>query len=777
MSVTHELLYILENNSLSATEDATWCTPFFFRLTSKDDQLALETLLRQKPYIKRYDTIASQLNELIKARNPSRRLSAEDIAARVQEHLAQHNGVPLAAYGVWVYYPWLEKLVHILDEDEFAELRTNRNRHKITSAETAVLAGKKIGVIGLSVGQSIALTLAMERSFGELRIADFDALEITNLNRLRTGVCNLGVEKTVLVAREIAEIDPYLRVTRFAEGITEENLDTFLTGNGKLDLLIEECDSLDIKVISRARAKAYGIPVVMETNDRGMIDIERYDLDSNYPVFHGLAGELNPLGMKDLTNEQKLPIMMKLIGVNTISSRGKVTLIELGQTLSTWPQLASSVIMGGGMLADISRRILLNQLHVSGRFYVDIEELVKDKEPAPPVYTPVTIETLGLENMQAIADRVPREQGDWITPSVNSLQQMITDANTAPSSGNDQPWKWLLRKGRLLLFHEKARTYSFGDYRDMASYIALGAALENLVLSAHRQQLEPVIRLFPLDGNKQCVAVVYFQNYTGSAANKTYDDLYEVIHERCTNRKITPNKPLPLTVQETLKEITASVEGAAVDFITGREELEKIGRIISAVDRMRILNPHGHYDFFHREMRWTAEEAKAKRNGMDVNTLELSSQALMALKVVRDEKVVELLRQINGGTAFKGISVENTIHAAAMGLVTMPAYTPIDFINGGRAVQRQWLKTTALGYAYHPMIAPLYLFPRVLVGNGEGLDALAVEELKTLREEFMQLFPGDPGRGEVFLFRIFKADQVTYRSLRLPLEETLFIED
>ncbi len=32
--------------------------------------------------------------------------------------------------------------------------------------------------------------MAMERSFGELRIADYDVLELTNLNRIRTGVHN-----------------------------------------------------------------------------------------------------------------------------------------------------------------------------------------------------------------------------------------------------------------------------------------------------------------------------------------------------------------------------------------------------------------------------------------------------------------------------------------------------------------------------------------------------------------------------------------------------------
>src|SRR5690606_25672346 len=112
-------------------------------------------------------------------------------------------------YGVWVYYPWSHRLVHLLDEKEFVEVRTNRNQYKITPEEQALLATKKIGVIGLSVGQSIALSLAMERLFGELRLADFDVLELSNMNRIRAGAQDLGLSKVVVAAREIAEIDPY----------------------------------------------------------------------------------------------------------------------------------------------------------------------------------------------------------------------------------------------------------------------------------------------------------------------------------------------------------------------------------------------------------------------------------------------------------------------------------------------------------------------------------------------------------------------------------------
>ena len=58
----------------------------------------------------------------------------------------------------------------------------------IPRAEQRRLAELRVGVVGLSVGHSTALTLALEGVGGELRLADFDTLALSNLNRLRTGL-------------------------------------------------------------------------------------------------------------------------------------------------------------------------------------------------------------------------------------------------------------------------------------------------------------------------------------------------------------------------------------------------------------------------------------------------------------------------------------------------------------------------------------------------------------------------------------------------------------
>jgi hypothetical protein len=350
--------------------------PIILRLDNSQDKATLNILLEDSKVTFVCDEIYGQLQELIKSKNPSVTIGTDEYPELINKHLAGKN---IQEYGVWVYYPWSQRLVHLLDEQEFVEVRTNRNRNKITTEEQNKLKTKKIGIVGLSVGQSIALTLAMERTCGELRLADFDTAELSNLNRIRTGTHNLGLNKTVIAAREILEIDPFLDVKIFSDGLHNGNMDDFFLGESKLDLFIEVCDGLDAKIESRFKAREFQIPVVMDTNDRGMIDVERFDLEPQRPILHGLADGLDPDSIKNLTNEQKIPYILRMVGADTMSARLKASMLEVRKTINTWPQLASSVTLGGAATTDICRRILLDQFHDSGRYYVDLDEIISDK--------------------------------------------------------------------------------------------------------------------------------------------------------------------------------------------------------------------------------------------------------------------------------------------------------------------------------------------------------------------------------------------------------------
>ncbi len=329
--------------------------------------------LKKAPDIDVYDNINTQLFEYFKLQQPSAPPTAADVAEKIDHLLQEQKIASVDRLGNWAFYPWCSKLVHVLPETLFASVRTDRNRNKITAKEQVYLYSKKVGVIGMSVGRSVATTMALERIFGELRLADFDVLDLSNLNRLKAPLWDLGLRKTVSVARDIFETDPYLKLKLFHDGITGDNIDAFGAEDGKLDVIVDECDSLEIKILCREYARQNRIPVVMETSDRGMLDIERFDLDHERPLFHGLLEGFDiRQALKD--PEQKWKMLMTLVDFNNLSEKARISLPEIGKTLSTWPQLASSVVLGGGTVTDTVRRILLGERVDSGRYYIDVQE-------------------------------------------------------------------------------------------------------------------------------------------------------------------------------------------------------------------------------------------------------------------------------------------------------------------------------------------------------------------------------------------------------------------
>lgn len=355
-------------------EENTIFEPEVLNINIDQDKKRLERIIKSNPGIQSVDTIDQQISDLIKTRSPGRVI---DPAYLDQERKKILNGTHTDNFGNWVYYPWSNRLVHVLGKPEFVELRTNRNLYKITKEEQDQLLTKKIAIIGLSVGQSIALALCMERICGTIILVDFDTVDLSNLNRIRTGIHNLGLYKTIIAAREIKEIDPYINVKIFNEGATSDNINTIIDINGtKVDIVVDECDNLEMKVKLREVAKANRLPIVMDTSDRGQIDIERFDLEPERPLFHGAFEGIDLSGLDFNSSQTQLQILNGLVDIENASPRALYSLGEIGKTLNTWPQLASSVLLGGAVGADICRRILLGESTSSGRFYVDLNKLV-----------------------------------------------------------------------------------------------------------------------------------------------------------------------------------------------------------------------------------------------------------------------------------------------------------------------------------------------------------------------------------------------------------------
>lgn len=315
------------------------------------------------------DQYLVQLEELFLLRNPKYRFST-DYKEGFENFLQQHaSSKPLSNKGHWFYFPWSNTVVHFLQDSWHQELRTGRNRNLINLEEQLKFYNSTIGILGMSVGSHVALTIAMTGGARHIKLADPDALSGSNLNRIRTGFVNLEIPKTIAVARQIYEINPYAIVEIYPEGLTGSNIQNFLKGSGKLDLLVEEMDNPYFKLEVRVHARKYGIPVIMAADnaDSIIVDVERFDKNKKLPLLHGILGKITPRDFKHLEPKNLPNVLAKMAGANFSTVRMLESVMQVGKTLYSWPQLGNAATLCGAVLTYLARSIVIGARVPSGR--------------------------------------------------------------------------------------------------------------------------------------------------------------------------------------------------------------------------------------------------------------------------------------------------------------------------------------------------------------------------------------------------------------------------
>lgn len=740
--------------------DALW-KPLIFDRAVTAEGAALDELIQSNRVWQTHDTMLQQLTDLGKIRNLQARSIPEEHLPSAIDKLTQ--GVPLQEYGRWVYYPWSGRLVHLLPPAEFQELRLNANQHKITKVEQQRLAQYTIGIVGLSVGNAVALTLALEGIGGFLKLADFDHLDLSNMNRLRASVHEIGLPKTVLAARQLYEINPYAQLSLFHQGVTAENLEEFLLGEPALDIVVDECDDIRMKIVLRERARALRLPVLMETSDRGMFDVERFDLEAERPLFHGLIGDIQadmiPI---ELSNEQKLKFVIPIVGADSLSTRAAASLVEVGKTVATWPQLGSEVMLGGATVSTAVRRIALNESMASGRYYVDL-------------LSPPTSDTQQIpEKTNALSPPARQFNNHSLKDIPELIQFLVTQGTLAPSGGNSQPWRFYYDEHTLWVAHDKQRSKNLFDPHHCGAYIALGAAVKNIMIAAAKKGYRTIVETFSNQGEMNQVESVAKLQFVADDDEALLHEaqLFSYLSHRVTSRKVSARRPLLREQADILQSIAASYE-CHIDFVTEESDLRELSQILGAGDRLRFLCTDLHREMM-AEIRWTQAEAQQTRDGIDIESLELTTNQAVILKMLKRPTVIKFLREQQGGARLSELSQKAVETASAIGLITVKGRHTQDLLRGGKAIQHLWLKTTELELAWHPMTALIYMFSMMQTPNIAILTKQEQSLLSSLEERFNTRFKPRAEETRLMLFKLFWATPPTTRSLRIPLQHVLF---
>jgi molybdopterin/thiamine biosynthesis adenylyltransferase len=691
------------------------CTAQVLDAADPTDNAVLEQL-RADPVIEFIDLCEEQLEELRGLRPPP---GPELLAEPCR----------------WAYYPWRRVVVAVLGPRAFRAVRLDRNRNQITSEEQARLGSLRIGVVGLSAGHVIAHTLAAQGMCGELRLADFDRMALSNLNRVPATVLDVGLNKAEVAARRIAELDPYLVARVLDVGLTVDNVDEFLDG---LDVVVEECDSLDMKARVREGARARRTPVLMATSDRGLLDVERFDLEPERPILHGLVGDLDFARLHGMSSREKVPYMQRFLEAEQWSPRGLASAVEIDHTLSTWPQVSGDVVLGATAIAEAVRRIGLGEDLPSGRTRIDVGSAL-DR----------------LDEPQMAADRPP-PPAEYSDPALPGVSGLITAAAIrAPSASNAQPWHVEAGPDAITIRLAPEHT-STPDIGLRASAVALGAALFNAKVAAAAQLVLGPVSLLNDVGGAPLQATLHLSD----GRDPELAALYEPMLARETNRRLGMSRPIPAPTIELLRTITER-EGARLDLVTERDDIACLATILAAADRTRYLTPRLHAELV-SELRWPGDPSPD--TGIDVRSLELDPGNLALIDILKRPDVMAHLAQWNAGTVLGGDTHLRVMASSAIAVVSVSGSTLTDFGRGGSAAEAVWIAAQRQGLIVQP-ITPVFLYAH----DADELTELSMsftDELGKLQQEFRQFvgIPADASPALVLRFAV--GDPASVRSRR-----------
>ncbi|PIR97486.1 MAG: hypothetical protein COT91_01185 [Candidatus Doudnabacteria bacterium CG10_big_fil_rev_8_21_14_0_10_41_10] len=688
----------------------------------------LESFKQSRHISEIVDQYREMVYELYSVRFPESRLDPE-IKTKQQQFYSEHLENALSELaGVWFYFPWNQKLVHYLKEDLHQELRTARNKNIVTKAEQEKLYDSTIGIAGLSVGSHAALTLALSGIGKRMKLADPDNISGSNLNRVRKGFGTVGKNKALLTAQDIYEINPYMEIEIFEEGVNIENINRFFNDPTKLDLLVEEVDDLRLKILLREQAKKENAPVVMATDngDNVIVDIERYDLNSGTKLFNGLAGDINYHDFKNLS-QRELPKLSTLIaGKDLVVPKMQDSLLEVGKTLYSWPQLGLAATLSGVAVAYVAKKILLNERIRDGKLEINLDSIFDPEYNFPDK---IKYRQQKIQNFH--------KQIGMVDDLFGLLQEIIHNSVNAPSGDNTQPWRFELGKNFINLYNFPDRDNPVLNYEQSGSYIAHGCLLENLRLNCLYGGYEPEIKLFPDIKQPNLVATVSLKEKT-----ETRDELQSYIKDRHTNRRPYNNQPLTEKQKTEIKNCVLELgleDGYQVKIVADEKEVYQLAKTAASVEEVILENKTTHRLFFD-DIVWTKRKESKVKSGLYLATMEFAVPQKVFFWLASHWPIMKLMNRFGLSRFIAREDTKLYAKSSAICGVVIPRTTPESYINAGRILQRVWLKTVKLGLALHPVSALPFAARRAQGSGSEVFNSLHREKITKNYGEQLSLF-------------------------------------
>ena len=345
------------------------------------------------------------------------------------------------------------------------------------------------------------------------------------------------------------------------------------------------------------------------------------------------------------------------------------------------------------------------------------------------------------------------------------LAELIRFGGMAPSGGNAQPWQVLVRPDSLELALHPKRTGSLLDVGHLASVFSTGSFLENVCLAASAMGLTHRVKVHEFRGPSDTIATISFLERTEPTEK---DPLYEQIPRRHTNRQLHHGPAIPQATIEALGNAIGPWPLVRLCAVSSATEKQTAAALLGKGQAL-IIQHHVLFGEMMRELRWTRQEAERTRDGVAISTLELPTAAVLLLRALRGCPPLRKLLPRGALEKMLDASVLGCSHLCV--LASREPFSTDALVHAGRALQRLWLKATALQLAIQPIATLPFLLLRLHRFGGAGLSASEARELDALGAGLKALHSLGEEEFPVLIFRLSSpVAAASDRALRLPYQ-------
>jgi len=326
------------------------------------------------------------------------------------------------------------------------------------------------------------------------------------------------------------------------------------------------------------------------------------------------------------------------------------------------------------------------------------------------------------------------------------LAHLLEAASRAPSAHNTQPWRLRWRKDELQVYVSEKRMLRIADPEGFDTLHAIGAVLENLLLTLRQLGFEGEYQVTDNWNLSKPVVRIRWRSVAGLTPDPT---LYRMIPIRRTSRLTYLHEPI---LPRILAEISAAVACPSKLYLLTDPAAIAETRSLAARSGAQALGNREYAAELYRWMRFSRRDSSWYRDGLNAECMGWNRiESALAQRLMAPSIVSRLARFWWSKWMYTNTE-QQAPFAPALCLLATHDRSLAGHVNAGRNLQHAWLTAAAHGLVTHPLSA-------------------AVDDPSS-RARVLEIFAVPAGEIHVNLFRLGESPK-TARSARLPADELL----